>query len=157
MPQTKKESWLFTCTMCLLMVLGMTLYNITLHGNLSLGTLVSGLPLAFGIALVLDVFVVAKPAKKIALKLPTNKEKMWQVGISISVCMILGMVSFMSIFGIVVESGWQHLNVGTYFHTWLLNFIMALPLQLLLVRPLALKVLNVNRTLTKSFQEDESL
>ncbi|WP_303753249.1 DUF2798 domain-containing protein [Enterococcus sp. S86.2] len=150
MPQTKKESWLFTCSMCLFMVFGMTIYNVALHGALSFGAVFGGFPFAFVIALILDVFVVAKPAKKIALKLPTNKEKMWQVGISISVCMILGMVSFMSLFGIVVESGWHQLSLATYLHTWLFNFVMALPLQLLIVRPLALTILSASRKITAS-------
>lgn len=145
MPKNKKESWLFTGCMCGLMVLGMSIYNIALHGELSVIAVISGFPFAFLVALLLDLFVVGKPAKKIALSLLTNKEKGWQVGISISICMILGMVSFMSMFGIVMEMGWQYLNWGTYLHTWIFNFIMALPLQLIIVRPLSVSVLNLSR------------
>lgn len=59
--------------------------------------------------------------------------------------MILGMVTFMSVFGIVMEMGWQQLNWGTYLHTWLFNLIMALPLQLIIVRPLAVSALKLSR------------
>lgn len=145
MPTNKKESWIFTGCMCTLMVLGMSIYNIALQGELSFIAVISGFPFAFLVALLLDVFVVGKPAKNIALRLPTNKEKSWQVGISISVCMILGMVTFMSVFGIVMEMGWQQLNWGTYLHTWLFNLIMALPLQLIIVRPLAVSALKLSR------------
>lgn len=50
--------------------------------------------------------------------------------------MIIGMVTFMSAFGIVMN-GQTTQFVSVYGQTWLLNFIVALPYQLLIVGPIS--------------------
>ena len=54
-------------------------------------------------AFVLDVFIVGVVAKKIAFKLPINKQNKMQMILTISCLMVLGMVTCMSLFGIVIE------------------------------------------------------
>lgn len=142
MPTNKKEGIIFTTLMCFLMVLGMSVYNLLIHGSLSFINLITGLIPGFVVAFLLDTLVVGVVAKKIAFNLNfINKENKLHLILSISCLMVLGMVTFMSVFGILIEGGIPNDFVNTYLHTWVLNIIMALPLQLLLVGPFSRLVL----------------
>ena len=105
MPTNKKEGIIFTTIMCSMMVLGMSLYNLLLHDNLALIPLVAGLVPGFVVAFILDVFIVGVIAKKIAFRLPIKKENKVQLILTISSLMVLGMVTFMSLFGVLIEGG----------------------------------------------------
>ena len=134
MPTNKKEVMLFTTLMCFLMVFGMSTYNLLLHGEFSLYALSKGLLPGF-----LDVFIVGVLAKKIAFSLPFNKEKRLLLILTISSLMIIGMVTCMSLFGLLMEG--QTLSLSAYFQAWGLNFIVALPYQLLIVGPFSRMIL----------------
>ena len=105
MPTNKKEGIIFTSLMCFLMVLGMSVYNLWLHGDLYFSNLLIGLVPGFIVAFILDVFIVGVIAKKIAFKLPVNSESKFQMIVTISCLMVLGMVTCMSLFGVVIEQG----------------------------------------------------
>ncbi|MFV0558739.1 MAG: DUF2798 domain-containing protein [Enterococcus sp.] len=135
MPRNKKEGIIFTTTMCFLMVLGMSCYNLVLHDDFHLSSLLLGLVPCFIVAFILDVFVVGVIAKKIAFTLPIAKANKGLLILTISTLMILGMVTFMSIFGMIIEGGIPANFLEVYRHTWVMNFIVALPYQLLLVGP----------------------
>lgn len=142
MPKNKRESIIFTTLMCSLMVVGMSLYNLVLHHDFSMMNLVKGFIPGFIVAYLLDTFVVGSIAKKITFKLPfIDKAKPIQLILSISCCMIIGMVSLMSVFGILIEQGLSGLSIASYSRTWIMNFIVALPYQLLFVGPVSRKVL----------------
>lgn len=134
-----KKGLLFTTLMCFLMVFGMSTYNLLLHGEFSLYALSKGLLPGFIVAFILDVFVVGVLAKKIAFSLPFNKEKRLLLILTISSFMIIGMVTCMSLFGLLMES--QMLSLSAYFQAWGLNFIVALPYQLLIVGPFSRMIL----------------
>lgn len=51
--------------------------------------------------------------------------------------MVTGMVTFMSIFGLLMRPEIPQNIVSTYFIGWGMNFITALPLQLLIVGPIS--------------------
>lgn len=141
MPTNKKEGLIFGSLMCFLMVLGMSIYNLTIHNSLSLLAVATGLVPAFVVAFILDNFVVGVVAKKIAFALPIKKESKLQLILTISTLMILGMVTFMSIFGMLMEGGIPADFLGTYLKTWEMNFIAAFPYQLLIVGPFSRLVL----------------
>ena len=132
MPTNKKEGLIFGSLMCFLMVLGMSIYNLTIHNSLSLLAVATGL---------VPAFVVGVVAKKIAFALPIKKESKLQLILTISTLMILGMVTFMSIFGMLMEGGIPADFLGTYLKTWGMNFIAAFPYQLLIVGPFSRLVL----------------
>lgn len=147
MPSNKRESFIYTIMMCFVMVFWMSLYNIYLHtGAVTLDVLRSawlGLPLGYCCALILDWFVVSTPAKKIAFKLlPTFSSPLRKI-LTISSCMVLPMVFFMSLYG-AVEMLSQTQNWDQLFTLWgtniLKNLIMALPFQLLIAGPLVRKI-----------------
>ena len=75
MPRNKKEGMIFTVLMCGLMVLGMSLYNLAIHGALTASALFGGFPLGFIVAFILDVFVVGVVAKKIAVRLRLSRRR----------------------------------------------------------------------------------
>lgn len=143
MPKNKRESLIYTVMMCFLMVLWMSIYNVALHtGGLSFDVFQSawlGFPLAYIIAMFLDLFIVSGPAKKVAFRFlvkPTSSNL--KKGLAVSFCMVVPMVIFMSLYGgleVVLKSGnWQALPM-----IWLTNipknFVMALPFQIIIAGP----------------------
>ena len=73
MPKMKKETMIFTLLMCLLMVTGMSSYNLIIHGGWNqdfIRNLLGGLIPGFIVALVLDLWVVGPLAKRLAFKFP---------------------------------------------------------------------------------------
>ncbi len=147
MGQTKFQKFIFTLMMCFFMVLGMTTYNIILnegfHSNL-LNNLLKDFWLGFIVALLLDIFIVEKLAKPLAFKIvkPTKETKQIKIILAISSCMVVGMVLFMSIFGAIVSSGFTIDALKLYPLCVLRNFIMALPLNLLIVSPIVRFIFN---------------
>lgn len=119
------------------MVLGMSVYNLWLHGDLYFSNLLIGLVPGFIVAFILDVFIVGVIAKKIAFKLPVNSESKFQMIVTISCLMVLGMVTCMSLFGVVIEQGIPDQLFSAYLTAWKMNVIVALPLQLLIVGPIS--------------------
>ncbi|HEM3438349.1 DUF2798 domain-containing protein [Streptococcus suis] len=143
MPTNKKEGIIFTVIMCSLMVIGMSTYNLFLHGNLNLSELLIGFIPGFIVAFILDVFIVGVVAKKIAFKLPINQNSKIQLIIAISTLMVIGMVTFMSMFGLIMNGQMSSLTIATYLGAWGTNFIMALPLQLIIVGPFSRYILGL--------------
>ena len=147
MGQTKFQKFIFTLMMCFFMVLGMTTYNIILnegfHSNL-LNNLLKDFWLGFIVALLLDIFIVEKLAKPLAFKIvkPTKETKQIKIILAISSCMVVGIVLFMSIFGAIVSSGFTIDALKLYPLCILRNFIMALPLNLLIVSQIVRFIFN---------------
>ena len=138
MPKHKRESLIYT-VMCFVMVLWMSVYNVTLHmGKFGVETLKEawlGFPVAYIFAMVFDWFVVSGPAKAFAFRFLVKPDS--------SVLQKVIAVIIMSFYGGVeacVTSG----EWGSLLLIWLTNipknFIMALPFQLLIAGPLVRKV-----------------
>lgn len=133
MPRNEKEGIIFGVTMCFLMVCGMSAYNLALVGKLSFAKFAVGLIPGFIVAFFFDTVIVGPVAKKIAFKLPIDKNSKLQIILAIS----LLMVTFMSVFGLLMCPELPENIVSAYFTAWEMNFIAALPLQLLLVGPIS--------------------
>jgi hypothetical protein len=146
-PKNFKEELFFSLIMAGLMVIVMAGYNVALSDGFTGGYLLEvlkGYPLALGVALILDLGVVGPLAKKLFFSRifkPEMEQKPLIIGIWISVLMVAGMVSLMSAFGMIVTANFGDNLLLTYLHTWLFNLMMALPLQLLIVGPIARKSL----------------
>lgn len=143
MPQNKRESLIYTIMMCFVMVLWMSMYNVSLHmGGLSSTSIRAGwlgFPIAYIIAMCCDWFLVSKIAKKIAFTYfvrPSSSTT--RKAIAVSCCMVVPMVIIMSFYGgleVCIRTGlWNELGI-----LWLTNIpknlLMALPLQLILAGP----------------------
>jgi len=149
LPTNKKESLIFTGIMCSLMVMGMSAYNLLLHQDFSWTGLVVGFVPGFILAFILDEFVIGAFAKKIAFKASVNPEKPMQMILLITSMMVLGMVTCMSLFGLVMELELTDIHLADYFYAWRMNFIVALPLQLFLVGPFSRRVLKSIQIMNK--------
>lgn len=144
MPTTKNESFVYTCLMCFVMVLGMSIYNIGLaKGELSTEVISAawmGLPLGCLVAFCLDWFLVAKPAKRLAFSklLPQDASLIRKI-LTISTCMVVPMVLLMSGYGAIMTAV-QTGDWGSFSWLWLrnipLNLIVAWPLQIVIAGPL---------------------
>ena len=142
MPKNFKEELVFTGLIAGMMVFGMTMYNVFKASGINMeswGNVDTGFPLALLVAVILDLALVGPLAKKIVFSHIEKKNLQpspAQLGIFISLFMILGMVTLMSIFGIIMEgTPTTDSLLLLYGKTWVLNIIVALPLQLLLVGP----------------------
>lgn len=148
MPQNKRESLIYTVMMCFFMVFWMGTYNVILqYGTFNLEVLIAswiGFPIAYVFAMICDWFIVSKLAKGVAFKfLVKPQDSMIKKIICISCCMAIPMVIIMSLYG-AVEGAFHTGNWSTIFMGWIINiprnFIMAIPLQLLIAGPIVRKV-----------------
>lgn len=144
MPKNKRESIIYSVMMCFCMVLWMSIYNVSCaQGGLSFDSVQQGwmgMPIAYIVALCLDLLLVSKLAKGIAFRFflkPESSER--KKVLVISSCIVVPMVIFMSLFGAVEMA----CHTGQWaMIPWMClcnipkNFIMALPFQLLLAGPL---------------------
>ncbi len=128
--------------MCLFMVFGMTLYNIVLHagfGAHAFSSLLREIWLVYAIAFILDMFIVGPLAKKFVFTLVRPRTKVLTI-LSISSCMVVSMVTLMSIFGSIMGAGFTLHAAEIYPVTWIRNFIVALPFNILVVSPVVRNV-----------------
>lgn len=148
MPQNKRESIIYSLIVCFMMVFFMSIYNVTLHhGKLSLEVIQQawlGLPIGFIFALFFDLSIVSKVAKGFVFKyLVKPEDSAMKKMICISSSMVICMVIIMSFYG-ALEACISMYSFNKIAFIWLSNipknFVMALPLQLIIVGPVARKV-----------------
>lgn len=139
MGETKIQQKVFTLMMCFGMVLGMTTYNIILHVGWNsevFQILVKEIGIVFVVAFILDDFVVGPFAKRQVFARIKPDTKKIIVIMSISISMVVCMVLLMSIFGVLFSKGLSIDALRSYPHTVMMNFLAALPLNVLIVSPL---------------------
>ncbi|MCY8055594.1 DUF2798 domain-containing protein [Bacillus inaquosorum] len=142
MPTNQKEGLIFGVMMCFGMVCVMSIYNAIINGAIQDFSLVTVFEMVIGfmVALLLDLLLVGPLAKKIAFSLPFDKSKKLYVILAMSTCMVIGMVLCMSVFGLVTAALSNGINGNSLFSAFLMivlkNFILAYPLQLLIMGPL---------------------
>lgn len=143
MPTTRKENLQFGMMMCLGMVIVMTFYNLLMNGaggSIHIKEIALELIIGFIIALLIEICIVGPCAKKIVFALPFDKSKKVNMIIAMATTMVIGMVFFMSFYGMAMmylHGGLQGDSfVSSYFSIFIKNFIMAYPLQLIIMGPL---------------------
>lgn len=96
--------------------------------------------IGFIIALLIEICIVGPCAKKIVFVLPFDKSKKVNMIIAMATTMVIGMVFFMSFYGMAMMYLHNGLHgdsfVTIYFSVFIKNFIMAYPLQLIIMGPL---------------------
>lgn len=159
MPPNFKEVMMFTVLMCGMMVLGMSIWNLFLIGQLSVSHVFAGYLPAFAAAFLLDVILVGPVVKFFAFKILQDHHKRWQKILTISGGMAICMATLMSIYGLVYNG--VPLTLASYGQAWLGNISMALPLNLLIVGPIARFILShfqkpfPNEDKVEDFEDDE--
>lgn len=161
MPRNFKEAMIFTVLMCGMMVLGMSIWNLFLIGQLSVSHVLAGYLPAFVVAFLLDVILVGPLVKSLAFRILKDHHKRWQKILTISGGMALCMATLMSIYGLLYNG--VPLTLATYGRAWLGNICMALPLNLLIVGPIARYILShfqkpsPNEEKVEDFEDDDEI
>jgi hypothetical protein len=140
MGKNKKENFIFTLICCGLMVLLMDSYNVILRNGLNSSfpkDILIGFFPVFCIALIIDWFFVGKIAKSIVSKLVNDDSPMIKRILLISFFMVCGMCFCISLITSMVFQGISPEFPLIFIRILLRNFIFALPLQLIIVGPLA--------------------
>lgn len=122
-----------------IMVFIMSCYNIALVEGFSLSIFkhaVLGFPVAFTYALIGDIFIVGKIVKVITSKILNPTDSMAKLGLCMSFFTGCGMVIWMSLFGVITNVGLNYNFISHYGLAIVINFIFAIPLNLLIVSPL---------------------
>lgn len=142
MPANKKEGLIFGVMMCFGMVCVMSIYNAVINRAIRDFSWVTAFEMIIGfiVALLLDLLLVGPLARKMTFKMPFDKTKKLYVVLAMSTCMVVGMVLCMSVFGLITAALSNGLNENSLFSAYLMivlkNFILAYPLQLLIMGPL---------------------
>ncbi|MCK8101474.1 DUF2798 domain-containing protein [Bacillus sp. 2CMS4F] len=142
MPANKKEGLIFGVMMCFGMVCVMSIYNAVINGAIRNFSWVTAFEMIIGfiVALLLDLLLVGPLARKMTFKMPFDKSKKLYMVLAMSTCMVVGMVLCMSVFGLITAALSNGLNENSIFSAYLMivlkNFILAYPLQLLIMGPL---------------------
>lgn len=130
------------------MVLWMSIYNVALqYGKLDFEVLAAawiGFPISYVFAMCCDWFFVSKLAKGFAFGfLVKPEDSVLKKVVCVSSCMVVPMVLIMSLYGAVegaVHTGGWNGILSAWLFNIPRNFVMALPLQLLIAGPLVRKV-----------------
>lgn len=140
MGKNKKENFIFTLICCALMVFGMASYNNILQNGFRYDSikdiLVAFIPV-FCIALAIDWFLVSKFAKSIVSKIISTNDPLIKKILFTSFFMVVGMCFSMSLIISIIHYGISTDFLIKFAEALLKNFIFALPLQLIIVGPIA--------------------
>lgn len=141
MPKTKLQNFIFSLFMVIVMVYGMVCYNIAIGmggmSNVIFLAALEELPIMVPIALLVELLVVGKAAKKLTFKLVDPKKTApIFVTVLMSALMVWMMCPIMSLIGSLIFnfSGIENV-ISTWLQTYILAFPMALFWQLFIAGP----------------------
>ncbi|ADL53906.1 DUF2798 domain-containing protein [Clostridium cellulovorans] len=140
MGKNKRENFIFTLICCTLMVLGMDAYNVLLRNGVTtsfLKDVLIGFVPVFCIALFIDWFFVGKVAKSFVSKLVTAESPLIKKILLTSFFMVCGMCFSMSLITSIIHQGISTDFLINFVQALSKNFLFALPLQLVIVGPIA--------------------
>lgn len=141
MPKTKLQNFIFSLFMVIVMVYGMVCYNIAIGmggmNNVVFLAALEELPIMVPIALLVELLVVGKAAKRLTFKLlDPKKTAPIFVTVLMSALMVWMMCPIMSLIGSLIFnfSGIENV-ISTWLQTYILAFPMALFWQLFIAGP----------------------
>ncbi len=141
MPKTKRESIFFTAITAWMMVYVMTLYNTVLatgtFTNMTFFIALKGMWLEYIIIALFAYFVSGHLAKLCAFRVVHPKDRPVFIIFAIQTFTVIWQVAFASLLGVYRNYGFTGNFIPDYLTTYCKNFIMAFPLQLIVVGPLA--------------------
>ena len=141
MPKTKFESIIFTAVTAWLMVYIMTLYNTVLVSgsfvNVTFLTALKGMWMEFVIIFLCAYFISSRVAKHFAFRVVKPGDRPILIILTIQTFTVVSQVTLASILGVWHGYGFTSQFIPNYLTVYCRNFIMALPVQLLLVGPAA--------------------
>ncbi len=144
MPQTKPQSVFFTAITAWMMVYVMTVYNTAMAmGSFTNGTFLIALSdmwLEFVLIALCAYFISGPIAKKLAFRVVKPTDRPIAIILAIQTFTVICQVALASILGVWHGYGFTANFIPDYLTCYCRNFIMALPVQLMAVGPLARKL-----------------
>ena len=141
MPRTKGETVFFTAITAWLMVYVMTLYNTVLamksFTNYTFLIAFKGMWIEFAVIFLLAYFVSGRIAKHFAFRVVKPNDRPVFIVFAIQIFTVVSQVAFASVIGVFHGFGFTANFIPDYLVTYCRNFVMALPIQLFVVGPLA--------------------
>lgn len=141
MPKTKTESVVFTLLSAWPMVYIMTLYNQVLAAgsftNASFLTALRGMWAEYVLICLCAFFISSPLALRLAFRVVRPDDRPIAVTLTIQVFMVVLQVALASVMAVCLSGGPDAQLVPRYLTACCRNFVMALPVQLLLAGPLA--------------------
>ena len=141
MPKTKLESVFFTAITAWMMVYIMTLYNTVLatctFQNATFLYALKGMWIEYIIIGLCAFFISSPIAKKLAFKVVHPGDRPIAIILFIQVFTVVVQVALASILGTYHSGGFNSNFIPVYLTCYCKNFLMAFPVQLLLVGPIA--------------------
>lgn len=141
MPKTRNESIFFTAITAWMMVYAMTLYNTVLamgsFTNAVFLIALKGMWTEYIIIALLAYFVSSHLAKMCAFRVVQPGDRPIFIIFFMQIFTVIWQVAFASVLGVYHGYGFTGNFLPDYLTTYCKNFIMALPLQLIFVGPLA--------------------
>ena len=144
MPQTKPQSIFFTAITAWMMVYVMTVYNTAMAmGSFTNQTFLIALCdmwVEFVLIALCAYFISGPIAKKLAFKVVKPTDRPIAIIFAIQTFTVICQVALASILGVWHGYGFTANFIPDYLTCYCKNFIMALPVQLIVVGPLARKI-----------------
>lgn len=141
MPKTKAQSVFFTATTAWIMVYIMTLYNTVLatdsFTNATFLIALKGMWVEYIIIFLCAFFLSSRVAKFFAFRVVQPGDRPIAIILTIQVFTVVCQVALASIIGLYHGYGFDGNWLPNYLMTYCWNFVMALPVQLLIAGPIA--------------------
>lgn len=132
MPKTKLENAFFTLITSGLMIFIMGVYNVAIHtGGLKYSTFVYAAH-----SFLLAFFIAGRAAKHLAFRVAVPQDRAIFIILCIQTFTVCVMVPLMSMVGTIEQNGITAELPVIWLQTAVINFVMALPLQVFLVGPI---------------------
>lgn len=159
MPKTKFEAIIFTAITAWMMVYVMTLYNTVLATSTFTNTTfliaLKSMWIEFVIIFLCAYFISSKVAKYFAFKVVQPTDRTIVIVLMIQVFTVVSQVALASILGVYHGYGFNSQFIPNYLIIYCRNFIMALPIQLFIVGPIARYLFRVLFSHTNDQEEIE--
>lgn len=144
MPRTRNQNIFFTAVTAWIMVYGMTLYNTVIaSGHFTNATFLialKGMWVEYVLIALCAFFISGPIAKKLAFRIVKPTDRPIAIIFAIQVFTVICQVALASVLGVWHAYGFTGNFVPDYMTCYCRNFIMALPLQLMIAGPIARKV-----------------
>lgn len=141
MPETKKESVIFTAITAWIMVYIMTLYNNVwntgVFTNGSFLNALTGMWVEFVIIFFCAYFISSRVAKYFAFRIVRQTDRPIIIIFAIQIFTVVSQVALASIPGVYHGYGFTDQFIPDYLITYCRNFVMALPVQMFIAGPAA--------------------
>lgn len=154
MPRNGKEGILFSFVMSALMIYIMAALNMYVRAALGMGGLTLTSPaepwiyavqnflLAFVVGMICDLGFCTPISRKTMLAFCKETDRAVWKGITVKFMMVVLMTIAMTVYGAIAAVGFKPAAVNAFFTLLPYNFIIAMPIQMLIIAPLAGKIVH---------------